>query len=189
MLTHEGTVGIAPALTAVAVIAAISGSLWWKTREEPQASAVILPSPVAEEAAPATPPPPRAVVAFLGFADAQATLPADDHASEGLQQLAAALAARGGNLLWRDRALRLEEAAARLERDPDPLAQADIARDAFVQAAQWVAQLESDAGAALEAARGIDTTVPLAVQAEGVSRFFEDAAAALRPAAPDENRA
>lgn len=184
MLTHEGTVGIAPAMTAVGVIAAVAGSLWWKTREEPPGLPAVVAAPAMESVAvpppPVPPAPSKAVMAFVGFAEARATSgPPMDVASEGLQQLAAALAARGDSLLWRDRALRLEEAASRLEREPDALGQAGIARDAFVQAAEWIAQLEGDAGAARDAARGIDAEIPLADQAEQVTRFFHGAAQSL----------
>lgn len=197
MLTHEGTVGIAPAMTAIGVIAAVAGSLWWKAREEPPALPAVVAAPAVEKVAvprpPVPPAPSKAVMAFFGFAEAQAPSgPPMDHASAGLQQLAAALAARGDSLLWRDRALRLEEAATRLEREPDGLGQAGIAREAFVQAAEWIAQLEGDAGAALDAARGIDAGIPLDDQAEEVTRFFHGAAESLRSTpAPraDENRA
>ena len=55
MHTHEGTVGIAPAMTAIAVVAAIGGSLWWNTREEPQALPPASLQPVATESRPAAP--------------------------------------------------------------------------------------------------------------------------------------
>lgn len=182
MLTNDGGAGFAPAATAIAVVVAITGSLWWNSREEPRALPVPVAAPeVQVKVAPAPPPPARAVVAFVGFADAQApsALPMEQ-AAEGLQQLAAALAARGGNYLWRDRALRLEEAAARLEGEADPLQQADITREAFVQAAEWIAQLEGGADSVLEVARDIDGDLPLADQGDVVTRFFRSAAESLR---------
>jgi hypothetical protein len=191
---HEAKVGVAPALAAIAVIAALAGSLWWRTREEPQAAAMPALQPVLAQAEAAPRPPPPAVLTFAGFADgeAPAELPLDHgYTSEGLRQLAAALAALGGNSLWQDRARRLEEAAALLERDADSLEHADIARTAFMEAAGWIDDLRGGAEAALDAARAIDVEAPLGSQAEAVSRFFRDAAAALRPrrAGRDDNRA
>lgn len=35
MSMHESSVGLAPAMTALVLVAAVVGSLWWNSREEP----------------------------------------------------------------------------------------------------------------------------------------------------------
>ena len=186
MVTHEGSVGIAPAMTAVAVAAAIAGSLWWNTREEPVAQ---WDPPVAQVAsAEPEPPAPRPqLVTFLEFAGGQppAELPLHHgYTAEGLRALGAALRAAGDNLLWRDRALRLEQAADALEEDARSLEHADIARASFVEAAGWIADLagsEAKAASLMDAASAVDATAPLGSQSAAVARFFQEAAEALRP--------
>lgn len=170
--------GPLPAIAGVLVIVAVMGSLWWKTREEPAtAPAVAQVAPAAPAPAPA-----RAVPAaerdFLAFAsrEAPASLPPDHgYTADGLRKLAAALATSGGNLLWRDRAKRLEAMAAELEKDAASLDHADKAREAFLETADWL----GDPGVKA-AGEAIRPDQPLSQQSAQVEAFFRAVAARLQ---------
>lgn len=193
MVMHEKGVGLAPAMTALAVVAAVVGSLWWDTREEPAAVAREVAAPPAVAAKAKAPAPRQAVVAFAGFANAEPPpqLPLDHgYTAHGLRLLAAALAEQGGNSLWRDRALRLEEAAAELERDASFTAHADRAREAFIEAGEWIDDLRgSPAPVMADAARKVDANLALRSQRLEVNSFFRAAADALRGSEPAPTRA
>jgi hypothetical protein len=176
-----------PALAALALVSLVVGSIWWQTREtrdEPAALATTArPAKVAARKAPAPlTEPARAFVAFAGEDLAAQAPTARAATARGMRLLAAAIAARGDSVLWKDRAVRLEEAAARVEGAADSTAAAGEAHPALIQTAAWLAGLPrvSSGQEALNAsAEAIVPTQPLAEQVEEIEAFFEAAASAL----------
>lgn len=167
-----------PALAAVAIIAVLVGPMWWDSRvddiepqPEPGAVAEAPAAPVADARPEPMLPEVRAFATFVRE-DRAGETPLHGHTAEGLRRLADAIAARGGSLLWRDRASRLREAADRLETQAQPPDLADIARDAFLMAADWLDGLEP-------AASALDAGELLSEQEEQVERFFDAAAGTL----------
>lgn len=185
-----------PAITAIAFIIAVAASLWLGARQEPPAPASIVESSQPAPANPSVPTPlPGAVTAYLAFAEepSPAELPLDHgYTAEGIQKLAAAIAVKGDTRLWRDRQRRLRAAAEELGSNPNSLRHADIARDAFALAAEWLIDLQSRyaSGSHLEAiarelrsaAEAIQRDQPLRTQKQAVDSFFDKAAAAMVPA-------
>jgi hypothetical protein len=179
-LADTTAVGRVPMVAAIAVIAAVAGSLWFQTREdrapEPMAQAAVAAAEPVEVAA-APPPTSAAERAFLEFSRAEPppelTL---DHAytAEGLRRLAAAVAVAGESALWRDRARRLEAAAAELGEDEASLEHADVAREAFIDAADWLGVPE-----ARTAAEAISPDDPLREQKDRVIGYFHAVAQSL----------
>jgi hypothetical protein len=175
------------AAIAIAVFAAVFGSLWWETRVDSQPAAAQQAAPAAKVAVRAQQREPSAALqAFLGFAagDAPPELPLDHrYSADGLRKLAAAFAAEGANALGRDRASRLRAAADELEADPLSSRHADVARAAFVQAAEWITDLRAgaDAAALMASAQGVAAERPLRSQGASVDAFFDAAAATLAP--------
>jgi hypothetical protein len=178
-LKRETHVGLAPKLAGIALIALIAGAVWWQSVPEPVAPVAAAEAPPAPPAAPKAPPPtPPAVAEFAAFAAASAPdeLPLDHgYTAEGMRQLARALSVSGGSMLWRDRAKRLDAWAASLARDPNSLDHANIAREAFLEVADWLGE-----ASLREAAEAIRAEEPLRVQKAQVERCFRAAAAALQ---------
>jgi hypothetical protein len=164
---------------ALAVIAVVAGSLWVKTRDASEPAAPAEAVSVAPAPKPTASPPPlsSAASAFVAFTQAAPPdeLPLDHgYTAEGLRRLAAAVAVAGESALWRDRAKRLEAAAAQIEKDSASLQHADVAREAFLDAADWL-----DAEHARAAASALSAGEPLRSQGEQVNRFFRAAAASM----------
>jgi hypothetical protein len=178
-----------PPLAATALIALVVGALWWEARDawsEPRALDAPAAAATAQARKAAAAPVPAQVTALVSFA--QESLPVgwpDTRAktASGLKILAGAIAARGDSTLWRDRALRLEEAAAAIEKAPDAEEAASRAQGALVQAADWVEDLRPAPDTALHpamsAAEAIDAREPLRDQAKELEDFFDAVAQAL----------
>ena len=183
-----------PATAAIAFIAVISGSIWWESRRDaapefvPAAPMPVAKAPMKPAKAAAPRPMPAQVAALAQFA--QKELPEDSPAAraaaaDGMRLVAAAIAARGDSVLWRDRAKRLEEAAESVRQAPDSEQAAGIARDALVQAASWIAGLSpvrpaaGSPDAVIAAAESFKADQPLRAQAAALEEFFDAAARAL----------
>jgi hypothetical protein len=167
-----------PMVAAFAVIAAVAVSLWIKTSDDATPAPVVAAVPAEPAAAPAPRQPvSAAALAFVEFARAEAPqeLPLDHgYTAEGLRRLAAAVAVAGDSALWRDRAKRLEGAAAEIEKDAESLQHADVAREAFLDAADWL-----EAPEARTAAEAVRAAEPLRSQKAEVNAFFDAVAARL----------
>lgn len=202
-VARSRSTGPVPAITALAFIGMVVGSLWFDSRDGTSPALAFADAPAAASApAPAPPPPvkarqpapvPAAVAAFVSFAgeDSAAAPPQlAGYTAEGVRRLADAIAAaRNGSPLWVDRAKRLKAAAGEVVRDTDPVRRAEAVHEAFLLAARWIADLSppSEASAAgsarlMQAAEAISPREPLRDQQQAVDRFFDQAAAELSPA-------
>lgn len=180
-----------PAVAAVGFMAVIVGSIWWQTRETGDAEpmAAVASTAPAQAATPRTPRAPSDQArAFSAFAKQDVPAKpglARSATADGMRLLAGAIAARGDSPLWRDRAVRLEEAATRVANAADSTAAAHAAREGLVLAGSWVADLPRVTGgrqALSAAAESIVPGEPLSDQTERVEAFFAAAAGALEGA-------
>lgn len=136
-----------------------------------------------------------ALQSYLAFAQSAADMDlAHDYTSNGLRRLAAALEAfpQAKTSSVRSRIDALRAQADRLQRDPASLRHADVARSAFVDAADILSGMvagdqmpvDRDAGvvtsAPRRAAESIRADRPLTEQGAQVEAFFEASATALR---------
>jgi hypothetical protein len=184
--------GAGPIVAGIAFIASMTSAIWWESRSTSYGPA-IGPPRVASKPAPARPAPvvpapvPAQVVALARFAEKDLPEQSPDArgaAAEGMRVLAEAIAARGDSILWRDRAKRLTEAAAKVEGAGSAEQAADAAHEALLQAAEWIGGLRLPDGAgspdaALAAAKSIEGGRPLGEQSARVEQFFDAAASAL----------
>jgi hypothetical protein len=177
-----------PAAAALAFIGLVVGHLWWESRDSwaQRDTPAAVPAATRPAAKPVAKAVPAAVVAFAAFAkeDLPVGWPATrEKTASGLKLLAGAISARGDSGLWRDRALRLEEAAAGIEKAADAEEAASLAQGALVQAADWVEDLRASGASSsqpvMAAAAAIDAREPLREQAGELERFFDAAAQAL----------
>lgn len=176
------------AVLGLTVMVVVTGLVWLRSldtgglpipvqanAEAPQAPA---PSaPMAEVAAV------TAVAAFAQRELPEASPAARASAASGLRLVAAAMAARGDSALWSDRALRLGEAADRVEHAADSTQAAGEAREALVQSAEWISRLPGPDSEWREklvaAADSIRGDAPLTAQSDQLEHYFDTAARAL----------
>lgn len=187
--TREDAPSRSAAAVGIAVIAGVCAALWWQSTARGPATrstvAAAAPLRTISPDPPARPKPARApaVTAFAAFAQESAPAPLPlDHAytSRGLRLLADALDAAGPPAASHASVLRLREAADALAANRRSTRHADIAREAFMLAAQVIDTLGGERDGTLdEAAKAIDAARPLRTQAGRVARFFSLAAEAL----------
>jgi hypothetical protein len=188
--------GLLVPVGALGVIAAVTALVWLRSVDlsDPPAEVAEAPelsppgAPVAK--APTKSPLPAEVAAVSAVAAfAQREIPGESpnaraSTAEGMRLIAAAIAARGDSVLWRDRAVRLGESADQVAGAADSTAAAAIARDALLQAAEWIVDLparskDGSRDTVVPAAKAIQGKEPLRNQARELEEYFDAAARAL----------
>lgn len=180
-------------IAVIGLVGLLAGFLWYQSRARtepevrPSAPVATAPSSVPAAASPET----DSLLAFTREAPPR-VLPIDHHyTAEGLRRLVAALAALPTPPA-KEQLSAISRIADELTVDPRSLRHADMAREAFLAAAQAISVFRStpagsaygsaDSGRGVQqAAEKIRIDEPLRSQGERVERFFAVAAEAISP--------